>query len=759
MHNKTRQTWPTFAANRIGLGLTATLIALLALGAWVGETKVSAARGEPIGLSQFQQLWDRSDKAVAEGRTKRSWTWGPTLGPVETEPYTQGSTRKVQYFDKTRMEQTESRGVSNGLLAKELITGSMQMGDQDFKQYPPDTLHNIAGDQVGNVPNPTYASFRKVSTIDVARNENKAGDQTGQTLTATLDRDGKVGANPSLGPTYNVKNAYFEKTLAHNIPGVFWDFMNGSGLIYRDGQFVQDRVFDWAVGVGLPLSEAYWTRSVFGGKTLDILVQVFERRVLTFTPANEPGFRVEMGNVGQNYRDWRNAVLNDSPRPTQPAPVPTQPTVKPVPSQPVPTQPVPNPAPTQPAPGPTEPVTPLPGPGPTPPQPTPGPIGNLGPVPDWNAPTRLGPISPQIQQIWRSSVAVNPKTGGVYVLGDSGSGTASYQGKALLLTTTSQPGQYYNIEDAPADVQGNDKYAHMTFAADGTGYIAWRYVPSPNWRAWLRQVKPDGTFLPGVDIGQTYKNSGGGDTLDEPDIAYSDTKGKLYITGLIGVNPNGRWWGFAESGDGGKSWSNFMTLGANKPGDARDLFPHICVDKNDNVHVAAFWGSTGSVVVRSRINGVWQSNFQTLVTPASAGGWYFRDRLTIACGADGYAYVAWDAPNSVGIGRYTPGQGWAVANTDAFPGQTKAFFDLTTSPDGRVWLAAGRGTFVNGTDNVTVLVSPDRGQNFGSERTAIAHTSQVAGVSLRFSTVTNRLYLTATFKEPGPRESYVVSTK
>jgi hypothetical protein len=40
-----------------------------------------------------------------------------------------------------------------------------------------------------------------------------------------------------------------------------------------------------------------------------VLVQVFERRVLTFTPSNPVAFQVEMGNVGQHYREWRKAVL------------------------------------------------------------------------------------------------------------------------------------------------------------------------------------------------------------------------------------------------------------------------------------------------------------------------------------------------------------------------------------------------------------------------------------------------------------------
>ena len=39
-----------------------------------------------------------------------------------------------------------------------------------------------------------------------------------------------------------------------------------------------------------------------------MLVQVFERRVLSYNPANPQAFRVEMGNVGQHYFAWRYAA-------------------------------------------------------------------------------------------------------------------------------------------------------------------------------------------------------------------------------------------------------------------------------------------------------------------------------------------------------------------------------------------------------------------------------------------------------------------
>jgi hypothetical protein len=34
-------------------------------------------------------------------------------------------------------------------------------------------------------------------------------------------------------------------------------------------------------------------------------VQLFERRVLTYTPTNPAAYQVEFGNIGQHYHRWR----------------------------------------------------------------------------------------------------------------------------------------------------------------------------------------------------------------------------------------------------------------------------------------------------------------------------------------------------------------------------------------------------------------------------------------------------------------------
>ena len=61
---------------------------------------------------------------------------------------------------------------------------------------------------------------------------------------------------------------------------------------------------------GLPVTGAYWVKAKVGGVERPILFQVFERRVLTYNPANPPAFRVEMGNFGCAHFDPRRNAKN-----------------------------------------------------------------------------------------------------------------------------------------------------------------------------------------------------------------------------------------------------------------------------------------------------------------------------------------------------------------------------------------------------------------------------------------------------------------
>jgi hypothetical protein len=184
--------------------------------------------------------------------------------------------------------------VTTGLLVKELITGKTQIGDNEFVQHAPADIP-IAGDP--DDPNaPTYASFGGVTT-------QFPGDRSGQIPAETLDRAGQVGSygGPARPETRLV---HFVPESGHNIPQVFWDYLNARGTLYEGG-YREGLLMDWVFTLGYPTSEPYWVRIRVGGVEREVLVQPFQRRVLTYSPDNPNGWQVEMGNVGRHYYRWR----------------------------------------------------------------------------------------------------------------------------------------------------------------------------------------------------------------------------------------------------------------------------------------------------------------------------------------------------------------------------------------------------------------------------------------------------------------------
>jgi hypothetical protein len=268
--------------------------------------------GNQYADDAFTGVWRETDAPVAEGQATRTWYWGPAPWVSRIEPYAQspGGGRLVQYFDKSRMEITRpgaDRGgrwfISNGLLVREMVSGRVQTGDEggQVEQRAPADLP-VAGDLSGANPAPTYASFTRIASL---ANDNRALDRRGQRADTRIDRAGVISNAPAalLGPA--VEFVHYDGRLGHNIPRVFWEFMNQQGPVYRDGQRQTGLIVEWEFASGLPITEPYWTRVRTAGVERDALVQLFERRVLTYTPDNASGWQVEMGNVGQHYYAWR----------------------------------------------------------------------------------------------------------------------------------------------------------------------------------------------------------------------------------------------------------------------------------------------------------------------------------------------------------------------------------------------------------------------------------------------------------------------
>ncbi len=329
-----------------GVRALAVVGALLASAALILLMIYQASAADPAN-PYFERTWQRTDLPVSNGQSNRTWMWGEEANTgAMTEEYFEspGGQRTVQYFDKSRMEISDPAAdrntvwyVTNGLLVVELITGKMQMGDNSFTQYNPAEV-NVAGD----FDDPTGVQY---TTLAGLLNAPALAD--GATITQQLDRAGNVTDGPSLA-SFGVTAAYHvtEPGIDHQVASPFWAFMNSSGTIYENGSYISAPMFlNPFYATGYPITEAYWANVKVAGTYQDVLLQCFERRCLTYTPGNAPGWQVEAGNVGQHYYTWRYGQMPvDDPATTatetatSTPPVdgtsPASPTAEPTPTEP-----------------------------------------------------------------------------------------------------------------------------------------------------------------------------------------------------------------------------------------------------------------------------------------------------------------------------------------------------------------------------------------------------------------------------------------
>jgi hypothetical protein len=253
----------------------------------------------------FQQQWRETDEAVLSGKVARTFFWGPQPFAHTTEVYEESPNngqRQVQYFDKARMELSKKTGqpenyVTNGLLTVEMVSGRLQAGDNRFLIREP-ALNPVAGDPLYNDLSPTYASFNKGKLAFGVEGTAKAVDRTGQHVLEAMDKSGNVSTLEQT-PAQIHYSRYYPIT-GHNLADVFDIFFLKEPL----------GVDKWLSVMGYPVSEPFWAKDkvVVAGQPRDVLIQLFERRVLTFTPSNPKGWQVEMGNIGQHYYAWRYQI-------------------------------------------------------------------------------------------------------------------------------------------------------------------------------------------------------------------------------------------------------------------------------------------------------------------------------------------------------------------------------------------------------------------------------------------------------------------
>lgn len=262
--------------------------------------------------SAFDSVWSSTDQAVASGQASYGWFWGPEklLQTVEVYITDHGDEREVRYYDKSRMEINNPNGdpnsiyyVTNGLLASELITGRLQYSDGAFEQRAPATAL-VAGDPVNNPGTPSYRTFYDHNLATTDGSSNRAPNRTGQPVTDFLHPDGQITSVAADSVFYGS----YQEVTGHNIASVFWDWANSTGSGLRP-----DIGVNWLYVLGYPITEPYWIDSTVAGTTRRVLVQIFERRALTYTPDNPAQYRVEFGNIGQHYYSWRYGSQTGAP--------------------------------------------------------------------------------------------------------------------------------------------------------------------------------------------------------------------------------------------------------------------------------------------------------------------------------------------------------------------------------------------------------------------------------------------------------------
>ncbi len=244
---------------------------------------IVVASSAPVGVVAAQNFADprfASDWHADEDRVPNFWGPLSTASDGIQEPYN-GGTRLVQYFDKGRMEVTNGQ-VTFGLLATQMVTGDIQQGDQSFRHVLP-SLVKIAGDVDGL--GPSYRTIADNRSQLLAPHDSK----TGQEIALLFDKSNTLIVSPNpANPGGLLANGAYDATTQHNVLAAFADYRSRAGM----------------GAIGLAISEPFAAYFTVGGVERAIAVQVFERRVLTYTEGNPPGFRVEMGNIGRHFFDW-----------------------------------------------------------------------------------------------------------------------------------------------------------------------------------------------------------------------------------------------------------------------------------------------------------------------------------------------------------------------------------------------------------------------------------------------------------------------
>jgi hypothetical protein len=191
---------------------------------------------------------------------------GRAISPAFLPP---GSSGKVQYFEKGRLEDHSATQrdpawrFQYGLLVDELhqAGATLPIG--------------------GEASTLTYKDLTALSTP-----ERRVPPPAGHSGNVVERADGSV----FIPFTTDLRSAP-----GHTVPPYFWRYITRADL-FPGG---------WLHDIGLPITEpveATVTKGSVSGRK--IIIQAFQRTILTYDPANPPDWQVERANVGTDYRRW-----------------------------------------------------------------------------------------------------------------------------------------------------------------------------------------------------------------------------------------------------------------------------------------------------------------------------------------------------------------------------------------------------------------------------------------------------------------------
>ncbi len=234
----------------------------------------------------FENLW--AEQSAAAGSLD---LWGSEPLLWRAEPYADApdGRRTVQYFDRGRMELTPTANggteVTEGLLALEMTTGEIQLGSKLLEYRDPADVAIDSGS--ANAAVPTYAGLARVV-------QRTAPDRSTQHAEINQWIDAQGNVTEKTPPVAVWASKYVTQT-GHNVPDVFTN-------LFARKPF---EMTDWVQALGYPISEPYWTMYRRDAAEQPSLIQVFQRRILVYTPSLNDNQQITLANVGRHYYRWR----------------------------------------------------------------------------------------------------------------------------------------------------------------------------------------------------------------------------------------------------------------------------------------------------------------------------------------------------------------------------------------------------------------------------------------------------------------------